>query len=148
MYKRGIGGEIVMFGPFFALLLIVFAGIYLGVNAYFSHSYESRFIEAGILGHKVEDCFSRHDFFAPTFNITASCELSADILSKEHLVYINGTDGRSFSLGVTDYSVQCYLNGAQSNEAYPKCFTKELTKDGRHYTLIVGSNQQSSRGTA
>ncbi len=148
MDKKGIGGEVVMFGPFFALLLIVFAGIYLGVNAYFSHSYESRFIEAGILTHTIEDCFSRHDFFAPSFNITASCELSSDVLSKDHLVHIEGTDGRTFSLGVTDYNVQCYLSGAESNEAYPKCLRKELIKDGKNYTLTVGSNQQSSRGTA
>lgn len=147
MDKKGVGGEVVMFGPFFALLLIIFAGIYIGVNAYFSHTYEIRASESKVLAYRVEECFYKHDFFASDFNLTADCGLSESVLSENHLIRLNNSQ-QVFSLGVVDYANQCFLVGAREHSAYPKCISRELSKGGVSYSLLVGSNQNAFRGAA
>lgn len=138
-------GDFLMFLPFLALMLIVGAGIVLGVSGFYNRGYDTRAVEAEMLLARVEQCLHEHDFFDENFSISL-CRLNEGVLSENHLIYLTRSDGAEYSLGVDSYRTSCFLKGTKNSEYSPRCLTVDGTARGQRYTLLVGSSQRGMRG--
>ena len=142
--KRGEAGDGLMIFVWIAICAVVVGGIVWGTSLFYGQEYDIRLAENSLLKSRIMECFSER-FFASDFNITLECGLNKEVLEEEHLIYING-NGKEFIMGVRDYLNQCFFEGKEGNDNYPRCVKgKVISKnDGKvvEYELTVGSNQK------
>ena len=137
--RRGMG-EIVMFFPFIFICLIIAAGIWIGVGAFYGGEYDFRQAEAELLASRVVECFKMGDF-----EIYRDCNLNREVIETEHLIFIKYNDEVIVNVGVGDYLQQCFFEGIKKNRNYPNCVSGTFTREGKEFYYVVGSNQRIRR---
>ncbi len=147
-------GDQIMVFAFMFLLVIIGVGIWLGVSIYFGSSYDSRQVDANLLLYKVENCFTNSNIIEFQGDFYAICGINQGVVENNQLMIkvCSGNDvnscinnASSFLFFGKNLAVDCALTGGNSNNAYPKCSNDEITKDGKSYIIITGSNQQIRR---
>lgn len=144
------GGEEIMFFAFFMIMIVLGAGVAIGVLAFFGKGQDFRIGESSQLAGRVEECFSKYggEFFLQGFSdkFASTCRVNGDVLMEKHAIYIRSSDGgKEFVFGVADYATQCGLEGGKKNKAYPRCVSGIIKFGGESYNYVVGSNEMGSR---
>lgn len=143
MNKRGSGEEIMFFG-FFVILALIILGIVWGVAAMNARKYDFRLVEAQLLADHVLPCFKEKDFFRGEFNFFDECKVNENMFDS-HLIHVeNVNSGEVFFVGVLDYINQCEISG--NNRNFPQCVTFITNSGGNQFRFTAGANQKSARG--
>ncbi len=143
MNRRGAETAI-MFFAFMLILTMILGGIVLGVNSFYGKGYDMRQTEANLLADRVEKCFNENDFFMDGFDIYQECNLNKNVIEENHLISVKDKD-RMLFWGVNDFVNQCYFEAAEGNNDFPKCSERVIEKNGKEFTILIGSSQDSRR---
>lgn len=142
--KAQMGNQITIF-VFFFLLMLVAAGIVIGVFMFYGKPYDFRYVDAGVESYVIKQCILENSIdWSDIDDFYSKCDLDKKNFQNEITLKIveNGKE-------VVKWKdvVGCEL--ASKNIKYPKCvyqnFTIEDSQGIRYYELLVGSNQNSRR---
>lgn len=148
--KRG-AGTAVMFFTFFALMLLIAAGIFWGVNLLYGRGYDFREAEAIMLREQAESCIGRTGNINAEslegFDFYKECRLSKKILEDgKHMVLVKAKDDSyKKAWGIADFENSCDFVGGKSNIDFPVCARSELIIGGAEVIVIAASSQHSTR---
>ena len=121
----------------FAVLVVILAGILIGTSVFFSDKVDVRYYEANALGNRIADCIVykgvlNEEYIADKSKILADCFIS-DNVSKDGNYYINITidygkaNIKELIFGNAAFEKDCPIgNAMKSARNYPKCLTKEF----------------------
>lgn len=146
-------GEQTMGIWFLALLLIIGAGLSIGILIYFGKGHDFRQAEAGILNYKIREClFMNNVEFIDGEQFFSVCGLNRQVLAdnfNETRIAIRicdgvcGNDNIVYQIG-SDFS-SCDFEG--KNREYMQCVHKGVRNGEKLFDVIVGSNHKARRAT-
>lgn len=143
--KRGeLGNQITIF-VFFMLLMIVAAGIVVGVFLFYGKPYDFRHVDAETSIYNVKQCIIDNSInWNDASDFYSKCNFNRKVFEDEMTLKIteNGRDVLKWN-----DDVACSL--ASKNIGYPRCtnetFSKSVNGQSIIYFVLVGSNQNSRR---
>ncbi|MDO8508890.1 MAG: hypothetical protein Q7S27_04365 [Nanoarchaeota archaeon] len=152
LHKRGVIGVQLMIIPFLVIMAIIGVSIAISIWAFYGEGYDFREAEAEMLNSKISKCILENeiskDFFSSE-NFYTSCGIDSEVIKKNNMIKIcDGfgeeclTSKESIFIEGSNFNV-CGLN--EKDESFPKCFTKEIQKEGKKYVIVTLSNQVSRR---
>jgi hypothetical protein len=147
--KKGqMGNQITIF-VFFFLLMIVAAGIVIGVFMFYGKPYDFRYVDANVETYVIKKCLidslsgNPIDWSNPD-NFYGRCNLNKEVFQREMTLRIIENNKELIRW---KNPVGCDL--ASKNIKFPRCvyenFSIENLQGIREYQLLVGSNQNSRR---
>jgi hypothetical protein len=144
MNRRGVAGDVVNFGGFFLIVVIMAGGVIGGYLVFFGQGYDYKIVESEILYARVQECLEETgaDFFAEDFDIYDMCRLNKNVVENRRMIYLKRLDtDEEFSVGVRDFINQCEL--IDRGNRFAKCVGGNVLLGGDSLELIVGSNSVS-----
>ena len=152
--KRAQMGKQVMIFSFLLLMVIIGVGITLGVGIYFGTGYDARQADANVLAYKISNCFGNNSISDIQSKFYATCGIDEKSLENNQIIMkicesLNVEDcakdsATAFLFSGSNFQA-CVFSGGQGNVAFPRCSSSTVSKDGRSFTIIAGSNQQIKR---
>lgn len=144
--KAALGGQ-TMFFVFLMTIIIIAAGIGIGVSAFFSTEYDFRQVDSVLLNQKISQCLSSKNLNLESIEQFASdfyeiCGLNKNSTEKHFFIHIDVNNKKFFEQGSGDQT-QCSLG--EDNDQYMECTTNELTKKDKKIFLQTGSKQKSEK---
>lgn len=137
------------------LMAIIAVGLWAGIGLAFGSGYDVRQADADSLLYQTARCFSISSLSNIQSDFYKTCGLNQTVLEQNRLILKicenrNANDclqeKNNFLVSAgAGLQVECTLEGGKSNNAYPKCESAEIVKDGHTFTLITGSNQMIRR---
>lgn len=140
MMLRKASGDALLYVVLAALMALTTIGLGMGLVALFGEGYDFRMAESEVLAYRVEQCAQNKDMFSEGFQLS-TCNLDADVLGTEHLIYLERDDGQIFTHGVTSYRESCFFNAAEGKLTYPQCIQFTFVSEGKTIRGTVGSAQ-------
>jgi hypothetical protein len=143
--KRAQAGDQLTVFIFFFLLMVVAAGIVIGVFLFYGKDYDFRYVDAETEIYIVKQCISENtiDWNSPD-DFYSKCNLNKKNFQNEMTFKIteNGKD-----VAIWKDVVGCEL--ASKNIGFPRCvnetFSKTINGQKIDYYVLLGSNQNSKR---
>ena len=132
---------------FIFLLLIIAGGISIGIGIFYGSGYQVKQIDSDNLNYKVSNCFYNNNLTDIQTNFYTVCEMNQNVVVNSSLMVkvCKGTSVLNCVNNQTPFffvgrhlEVNCYLSGATTNSAYPKCTSSIIVINGTNYTLITG----------
>lgn len=153
MNRKGAAmGDMTMFFMFMFLLVVIGAGVVVGVLMFFGQGYDFRGVDAELLSYKIKECVLKDsDFFSKGGgDFFTRCKLNEKIVRENNIVKICKGEGDCMDkdgvISVGSNFPSCRFEGSGDNLEYPRCDEEKfVTQSGERVWIIVGSKQVSRR---
>lgn len=153
MNKLGQLGETMLLPAVLFVMVIIAVGMVVGVSLVLGSDYEFRKVDSKILNYQLKECIIDSSSGNIRENVFSNCNINKNVIENNKMFFkicegINAQEcsSSSNSLVMSGSNFEsCFFIAAKENYEYPKCTISEFSLDGKHYSIISGSNQEMRR---